>query len=158
VHDETVPPTIRINKAWKKNPGGPPVIGVTKSRRGRRTISVWPDLIAILGPRGKPTELVFKGVSAGNQIWYGPFNTRIWRPAVLRANIGKTPNIHDLRHTGASWLLADNRPIHEVQARLGHESIETTVGVYGHLIPDAQQLMADSIERRMQISALTDAR
>jgi integrase len=145
VHDETVPPTIRINKAWKKNPGGPPIIGVTKSRRGRRTVSVWPELIALLGDRGRPGELVFRGVMSGNQIWYGPFNSRIWRPAVERAAIEKRPNIHDLRHTGASWLIADGSPLPYIQARLGHESITVTVNTYGHLLPDAHTSMAASL-------------
>lgn len=50
-----------------------------------------------------------------------------------------TPRIHDLRHTHASWLLAAGVPIHVVQARLGHESIQTTVDTYSDLLPDAQQ-------------------
>jgi integrase len=164
VHDETVPPTIRINKAWKKNPDGPPVVGVTKSKRGRRTVSVWPELVALLGERGRPGELVFKGVMSGNQIWYGPFNSRIWRPAVERAAIEKRPNIHDLRHTGASWLIADGVPLPFIQARLGHESITVTVNTYGHLLPDAHTSMADSLSATLsgvvpkQISALTDTR
>lgn len=50
----------------------------------------------------------------------------------------QAPRIHDMRHTHASWLLAAGVPIHVVQARLGHESIQTTVNTYGHLLPDAQ--------------------
>ncbi len=42
---------------------------------------------------------------------------------------------HDLRHTHASLLLAAGIPIHVVQARMGHTSIQTTVDVYGHLMP-----------------------
>lgn len=144
VHDETDPPTIRINKAWKKNPGGSPVIDVPKSRKARRTVSVWPELVALLGERGRPDELVFKGALAGNQVWYSAFQ-KVWRPAVDRANLGKRPNIHDLRHTGASWLIADGKPLPFIQARLGHESITTTVSVYGHLLPDAHTQMADSL-------------
>lgn len=52
--------------------------------------------------------------------------------------ISITPRIHDLRHTHASWLLAAGVPVHVVQARLGHKSIQTTVDTYGHLLPDAQ--------------------
>ncbi|MCY4655134.1 MAG: tyrosine-type recombinase/integrase [Dehalococcoidia bacterium] len=44
---------------------------------------------------------------------------------------------HDLRHTHASLLLAANVPIHVVQARLGHASIQITVDTYGHLMPNA---------------------
>lgn len=48
----------------------------------------------------------------------------------------QSPRIHDLRHSHASWLLNAGYPIHVVQARLGHESIQTTVDTYGHLLPD----------------------
>lgn len=56
----------------------------------------------------------------------------------------ETPRIHDLRHTHASWLLAAGVPIHVVQARLGHESSQTTMDVYSHLLPDAQLLAAEA--------------
>lgn len=56
----------------------------------------------------------------------------------------QTPRIHDLRHTHASWLLAAGVPIHVVQARLGHESIQTTVDTYSHLLPDAQLMAAQA--------------
>lgn len=55
-----------------------------------------------------------------------------------------TPRIHDLRHTHASWLLAAGVPPHVVRMRLGHESIQTTVDTYGHLLPDAQRAARDA--------------
>jgi integrase len=61
----------------------------------------------------------------------------------------KNPNPHDLRHTHASWLIADGVPLPWVQARLGHENIQTTVSVYGHLQPDAHLQMADAIARTL---------
>ena len=67
------------------------------------------------------------------------FDTRIWKLAIERSHIGKTPNIHDLRQTYASWLLADNAPLNVVQRNLGHENIQTTVGIYGHLSPGADE-------------------
>jgi integrase len=54
--------------------------------------------------------------------------------------------IHDLRHTHASWLLAAGIPIHVVSRRLGHESIQTTVDRYGHLLPDAQIAAAEAAD------------
>lgn len=61
-------------------------------------------------------------------------------PGTLR----QSPRIHDLRHTHASWMLAYGVPIHVLQARLGHESIQTTVDTYSHLLPDAQLMAAES--------------
>jgi integrase len=65
-------------------------------------------------------------------------------PCGCKGTLTQTPRIHDLRHTHASWLLAEGVPIHVVQARLGHESIQTTVDTYSHLLPDAQLLAADA--------------
>lgn len=59
-------------------------------------------------------------------------------PCRCEGTLRQVPRIHDLRHTHASWLLAKGVPIHVVQARLGHESIQTTVDTYSHLLPDAQ--------------------
>ena len=106
-------------------------------------------------------QLLFPGAQGGRQIWYGAFNTRIWKKAVDRANdqaacdeadllpIGKRPNIHDLRHTHASWLIHAGAPLPFVQARLGHEKITTTVDTYGHLLPDAHLQMAQIMSETM---------
>ena len=42
---------------------------------------------------------------------------------------GKRPRPHDLWHTCASWMIAAG----DLSQHLGHESITTTVHVYGHL-------------------------
>lgn len=60
--------------------------------------------------------------------------------------IGKRPRIHDLRHTAASWWLAAGVPIINVSRRLGHESIKTTVDVYGHLSPEQDAAMDAAME------------
>lgn len=130
------PPTVSINKAWKKGPDGKSVLGPPKSRKSRRTIPLPAKVVAYLPAKGKPSDLVFPGVEGG-RMWYGRFNTLIWKRAVEKSGIGKSPNIHDLRHSYASWLLAAGAPLNVVQAKLGHEDIKTTVAVYGHLAPGA---------------------
>jgi integrase len=65
-------------------------------------------------------------------------------PCGCAGTLTQAPRIHDLRHTHASWLLAMGVPIHVVQARLGHESIQTTVDTYSHLLPDAQAMAANA--------------
>jgi integrase len=57
--------------------------------------------------------------------------------------LGKSPRIHDLRHSHASWLLAGGVPLPTIQRRLGHESITTTIDLYSHLSPDMQTAPAD---------------
>ena len=43
---------------------------------------------------------------------------------------------HELRHSGASLMLAQGTPLHVVSEVLGHASIAITKGVYGHLLED----------------------
>lgn len=143
INRDTIPPTVRVNKAWKKLAKEPET---PKSKAGRRTIAITPRILAELGAPGAPNELVFKGKFSGGRVWYGMFRERVWLPALERADLGKTPNIHDLRHTHASWMIADGNPLTFVQQRLGHENITTTVSVYGHLLPDAHVRMAASID------------
>ena len=42
---------------------------------------------------------------------------------------------HDLRHTFASLLLQQGESLHYVKEQMGHASIQTTVDVYGHIVP-----------------------
>ncbi|HWB36323.1 MAG TPA: tyrosine-type recombinase/integrase, partial [Rugosimonospora sp.] len=46
----------------------------------------------------------------------------------------KTPRLHDLRHTHASWLIALHEDLFTVSRRLGHEDVSTTANIYGHLL------------------------
>jgi integrase len=48
-------------------------------------------------------------------------------------------SFHDLRHYLASLLIASGADIKTVQARLRHASASTTLDVYGHLWPDADE-------------------
>lgn len=151
------PATVRINKAWKKGPTSAPILKQPKSRKARRTISITDDTVAALGTPGRADELVFRGRQSGTHLWYGSTRYRVWEPAVAKARdaeacareglepIDKTPTIHDLRHSHASWLIAAGVPLPNIQTRLGHEKITTTVDVYGHLAPEAHQQMADVI-------------
>ncbi|WP_308491005.1 tyrosine-type recombinase/integrase [Microbacterium terrisoli] len=156
------PPTARIEKAWKKGPTGRPVLAQPKSKRGRRTVSLSADVVDAMGTPRPADQLVFRGPLSGTHLWYGPTRSRVWEPAVQKAQdaalcaeegltpIRKTPHIHDLRHSHASWLIARGVPLPYVQARLGHESINTTVGVYGHLQPDAHVQMADIVTEALE--------
>lgn len=153
--------TVRIEKAWKKGETGAPVLKHPKSERGRRTISLTPDVVVAMGDPGAASELVFRGVFSGGHIWHHRFMESNWNPAVDKAMdkrlckeagltvLTRRPTIHDLRHSHASWLIAGGAPLPYVQARLGHESINTTVGVYGHLVPDAHEQMAALIEKTL---------
>lgn len=145
--------TVRITKAWKTGAGGY-VLGVPKTKRSVRTINVSTSVLDKLDYTG---EWLFTNSGAGNRNPGGPvrihsFNPNVWRPAVLRAQkagLTKRPRVHDLRHTCASWLMQAGRPLPSVQQQLGHESIQTTSDVYGHLDRSSGQGNADVIGRML---------
>lgn len=146
------PATVRIDKAWKKSTGAS-LLKHPKTSRSNRTISLWPDLVQRLGEPGPSGDLLFPS-TVGRRIWPSRFWEGAWTPAIDAATdpercaelgldpIPKRPRIHDLRHSHASWLIAAGAPLPFIQARLGHESITTTIGTYGHLLPDAHEQMS----------------
>lgn len=80
--------------------------------------------------------LVFT-TSNGNQWHYSNFVNRAWRPAVKAAGLSRRPTPHWLRHTHVYWMAVGGRTsLPELQRRIGHESIQTTINVYGRMIED----------------------
>ena len=73
----------------------------------------------------------------------------MWHPAQIAAGVGrahgklapKYSGLHCLRHFYASWCINRRNdgglelPLKEVQARLGHATLEMTADSYGHLFP-----------------------
>src|SRR5699024_12862687 len=49
------------------------------------------------------------------------------------ANINKNVTPHSFRHTHTSLLIEANVHIKEIQERLGHSDISTTVDIYAHM-------------------------
>lgn len=144
-------PSVRISRAWKKGDGDVPYLGSTKSRRGRRTVSLSMTTVAAIRAAVEAVgedHLVFTA-QEGGRLRPQNFHPRIWRPAIAASGVRKHPRVHDLRHSHASWLIAQGVPLPIIQQRLGHESIKTTVDRYGHIMPDAQAVAAEAVERAM---------
>lgn len=129
-------PQVTISRAWKHG-DGTRVLGAPKTRKGARTITIPQELLKEIGTQGAPGEFVFL-TERGKPVWHSWFHAKVWRPAIEAAQVSPPPRLHDLRGYCAATLLAAGVPIHVVQARLGHESIGTTVDVYGYLTPDMQ--------------------
>jgi integrase len=54
-------------------------------------------------------------------------------------------NLHQLRHSAASLLLAQGVPLHEVSRYLGHTTISVTMDVYGHLAEEGLRGAANAM-------------
>jgi integrase len=115
-----------------------------KPKHGRRTITIPPAVVADLRAhwkasqehrltlglgRSSPDDLVF--VMCGGSPRKPNALTNDW----LRASMvtGRRINLHALRHTHASSLIAAGVDILTISRRLGHANPKITLSVYGHL-------------------------
>jgi integrase len=149
--------SARIRQAWKHTNGKGHELGPPKSSRSLRTVTLEPGVRAVLAPlvAGRPANAFVFTNAQGNPVRQSNFHEQIWTPAVhvlagdTRVEVrtrasgraghrwelgdGKRPRVHDLRHTYASWAIAANVPMTAIQRSMGHESITTTIDLYGHL-------------------------
>ena len=166
--------TIRVNKAWKRNgedgatdtPGWlarqlrpkhtmrDHHVGNPKTPKSRRTLTISPSVAAALRRRvenSQPDDFVFTS-RGGRPLHNGDFNTHVWRRLMRAlATEGVAPfRFHDLRHTHVAGLVAGGAPLPQIQARLGHESITTTIDTYGHLLPAGDELISSIIDTALE--------
>lgn len=59
----------------------------------------------------------------------------------------KRIRFYDMRHAAASLLIAERLPITAVLAMLGHALTSTTLNVHAHVLPGADRITADAMER-----------
>ncbi|MFF3554631.1 tyrosine-type recombinase/integrase [Streptomyces tsukubensis] len=150
-------PTLKVQRAWKRIDGGKE-LGPPKTKRSRRTLVLSPYLVGLFKRRivGKQTgDLIFTAPEGGPWDSGGFYHAR-WKialTAAARDGLTKSPRIHDLRHTHASWLIAKRVPLPAIQARLGHESITTTVDRYGHLLDHLDDEVIEAVEWAMNLTA-----
>lgn len=82
--------------------------------------------------------------------WTTPNNigkqwTTLSKAMDLRGSLGKTITLHDLRHTFATYALAKGANPKDVQAIMGHSSIQMTMDVYAASDPSEQVAMMQLI-------------
>ena len=109
-----------------------------KSKYSLRSIDMAPTLAKVLKRfRHLKSDLVFcteKGTP------FNPVNlvNREFCPALTRAGLRRI-RFHDLRHTYCALLISQGENPKYIQTQMGHASFKTTMDVYGHLMPDANQ-------------------
>jgi integrase len=142
--------TLKVREAWKKAEGGW-YIGAPKTDAGIRDIPIDGYLAEDLhrAAHGRDRDDWLLVSPRGLPLSYQSVRGKVWAPAVDRAlESGIFPvhhKIHDLRHSHGSWLVQDGTDLPTVQNRLGHESIKTTIDVYGHLSQDGQRKAAEKL-------------
>lgn len=158
------PATIHVTKAWKSTPGQSRYIGPPKSLKSRRHVVVAPMVMdALRSLLDQPPDALLLTARRGGPVYPGAWRSRVWVPACAKARLVPPPRVHDLRHTHASMLLSQpGVSLEMVQDQLGHENIQTTRKVYGHLMPEVRNRLAvaaaDALERMADPAALPVSR
>jgi integrase len=129
-----------------------------------RTIRISPALVEVIAARidaldlGRD-DLLFPSAekAGGAPLSRNTFRTKVWLPALERADLGFHVRMHDLRHAHASWLLAGGADLKTVMDRMGHSQIQTTQK-YLHSLPDADETAIAAFERTRQRHTRGEAR
>lgn len=145
--------TARITRAWKYTGEAKRKLGPPKSRKSVRTINLSDQAIAALGKLEDRAakEFVFTN-RLGRPVSAQLFHNKAWKPMIaeLKDELGKKPRPHDLRHSCASWMIAAGVPLPVIQQHLGHESITTTINIYGHLDRRAAQAASNALTAALE--------
>jgi integrase len=117
------------------------IVGPTKTY-AMRTITV-PDALRAqlltLRNSQSPIDLVFPSRGGGYRR-YSNWRRDVWNPACETSGVTARP--HDLRATCASLLIDAGASPKDVQAHLGHESVETTMRWYARVRPGRTEDLA----------------
>jgi len=131
-------------------------LGATATESGMRRIDMSDQLIEELmrhrNEQKKKAVVDGKGDDVGNLIFnhYGSFYDpkyvrRRYKRILAHAGIREL-KLRDTRHSFANILLTTGHSIYYVKEQLGHKSIKTTVDIYGHLIPNKNREVINSLD------------
>jgi integrase len=147
--------TLRVERSVEETTAGlrikPP-----KSRRGRRSVALPPETVAMLrahkvrqmelrlalGQGGQPT-LVFSTIEG--KLLSPNGLSRNWRQTCAAKKLPRV-QFHALRHTHVSALIRAGVDILTISRRIGHSNASITLDVYGHLVEGADAAAAKAIE------------
>jgi len=140
-----------VKETWLRPRGGHPAgIAEPKTDASIAPVDLTPVLLDTLKQhRTRQNEEKLKAEKYHNQdsifatpigTWVDPWNItkRVFHPALKSAGLRQI-RFHDLRHTCASLLTAQNESPKYIQTHLRHASIEMTFDRYGHLFPDSNR-------------------
>jgi integrase len=151
---------VRVRQTVQRLPHVGLVYGPPKSLRSRRSIPLPDASVRALrrhratqaaealaaGPSWTDSGLVFTS-TVGTVL--EPRNlTRLFDGLIAEAGVRRI-RFHDLRHTCASLLLAQNVPARIVMEVLGHSQLSMTTDLYSHVMPTALREAASAMDRAL---------
>lgn len=135
--------TLYINKAVSRSATGL-YIQTPKTPSSIRRISIDDKTVSILRQYAEDAAegLVFQSEDGGI---LSPAKPRKWYLLAIKKLPAdfKQISIHGFRHTHASLLFEAGASIKDVQSRLGHSDIQTTMDVYTHVSKTAKEQLAN---------------
>ena len=138
VDDHGTHVSLTVGRVVRRNAAGQHVVVEDVKGVGSvRTVALSADVSRMVRERAEQAGSGLLLTNArGHQWHYSNFVNRAWRPAIELANLERRPTPHWLRHTATVWLLRSGATLADVQARIGHASVTTTIGTYGTAIAD----------------------
>jgi integrase len=122
-----------------------------KTKSSIRTLPLSEALVLVLRDHLKRQETTFPHAeyvfvsSHGTAI--DPRNLlRRFKRALGRAKLPSTIRFHDLRHSCATFLIAQGEHPRVVMEILGHAQMSTTMDIYGHVLPSTQRAATNKLD------------
>ena len=147
--------TLEVNKILVKI--GPEwTFGTPKTQSSHRIINIGPSLVKILQDHKVYQDEM--RIKYGN--WYKESNfictkengenitteSLKYLSRVVNYELKINFNFHSLRHTHATMLIENGANMKDVQNRLGHSKLSTTMDTYAHVTPNMQRQTVDIFE------------
>ena len=128
----------RIGRTWTDDGHGGSMLGTPKNGKARNIAIprfLMPQIKAQMDGMGDD-DWLFRATRGGN-VWTNTWRTRIWNKAVKAAGMEDAGvTIHSLRHTYASFAIAQGADVKTLQMQLGHSSPSITLNTYTALWPE----------------------
>lgn len=151
--------TLTVSGSVTYTPETGVVYGSPKTRDSLRTIQLPAQMIEAIRAHQKQQqeERAVMGWGPTSYLFTAPSTGKLLNPNRIYATfkaIARTVGLddfrlHDLRHSAASFLLAEGVKIKRVQAILGHGTASTTMNIYAHLLDDDDDDALDRLQRRL---------
>lgn len=133
-----------------------------KTKKSIRTLSIDPYVLEVLEAHKNnqdkvksKNDAVYKDFgyifaeNDGYPLTLNKLNDRMLR-LLKRTTIEKELSTHAFRHTHTSLLIEANVHIKEIQERLGHSSITTTMDIYAQITKDVKRTASEQFSNLMQ--------
>ena len=155
--------TININKTLSINSEYKITVQTPKSKSSIRKISIdeqtklilkrWKakqrELFFSVGTRVKKHQPCFTEEVTNSYLYLNFMNEKLRK--ICKKHKFKEIKIHGFRHTHCSLLFESGFTIQEVQDRLGHSDLKTTMSIYAHVTEKQRDKMADKFAKFMAL-------